>query len=375
MARHIAARGLEGVIAAETALSFIDGRAGRLLYRGYDIGDLAKRGTFLEALFLLWNDALPTRAELARFSAELAGLGALPPAVLGVLRQLPSQAVPMAVLRTAVSVLGDSDPEQDDGSAEGTLRKSTRLVARVPTAVAAFHRIRGGHEPIPPDDSLSYSANFLYMLNGERPGPVAEKALDTSLLLYLEHGLNASTFTCRVIASTLSDLYSAVTGGIGALKGPLHGGANEKAMQMLIEIGEIGRVEDYIDSALAAGRKIMGFGHRVYRTEDPRATHLRRMSEELGRAIGDTRWFELSRAVETTMRDRKGLDCNVDFYCASVYHCLGLPLDLYTPMFAVGRMGGWCAHVMEQLENNRLIRPRAEYTGARDRPYVPMGER
>jgi citrate synthase len=367
--------GLADVIAAETALSHIDGEAGRLWYRGYDIHALAGQGSFAEALFLLWYGELPGRVELAAFEGLLAAERELPGPLQRVLGEVADAGPPMAALRTAVSVLGQLDPEAEDASQEANLRKSARLVAQIPTAVAAIARRASGREPVDPDPGLSHAANFLYMLSGETPGETEAEALDTSLLLYLEHGLNASTFACRVVASTLSDMYSAVTAGLGALKGPLHGGANQRAMAMLLEIGEPGDVEGWIDAALARKQKVMGFGHRVYRTEDPRATHLRRLSAELARSRGDDRWHELARRTEETMRERTGLACNVDFYCATVYHALGLPLDLFTPLFAAGRAGGWAAHVMEQYRDNRLIRPRAAFTGTLDRPYVPIERR
>jgi citrate synthase len=368
-------KGLAGIVAAESALSFIDGQAGRLSYRGFDIHVLATHASFLEAVFLLWYDALPSAPELAAFAGTLAGQRALPVKLGRLLRVLPADSSPMATLRTAVSVAGQLDPEADDNSRDADLRKAGRLLAVMPTVVAAFDRLRRGIEPVEPDPDLDHAANFLYMLHGDRPSETAARALDTSLLLYLEHGLNASTFTARVVASTLSDLHSAVTAAISALKGSLHGGANAKAMEMLLEIGEPDEVDGYVDRALAEKRKLMGFGHRVYRTEDPRATHLRRMSEALSRDAGKDRWFELSRRVEESMLERKGLHCNVDFHCATVYYSLGLPIDLYTPLFAIGRLGGWAAHVMEQHANNRLIRPRAEYTGELDRPWVPMEHR
>lgn len=367
--------GLAGVVAAETALSHIDGEAGRLWYRGYDIHVLAGQGSFAESLYLLWYGDLPGRVELVAFEGLLAAERELPATALDLLRSLPSESPPMSGLRTAVSVLGQLDPEAENPSREASLRKSTRLVARIPTAVAAIERIARGLEPVGPDAGLSHAANFLYMLSGERPAEAEAAALDTSLLLYLEHGLNASTFACRVVASTLSDMHSAVTAGIGALKGSLHGGANARAMEMLLEIGDPGRVDAWIDETLAAKRKVMGFGHRVYRTEDPRATHLRRMSGEVARASGDGRWHELALKVEAAMRERTGIPCNVDFYCATVYRGLGLPLRLFTPLFAIGRVGGWAAHVMEQYADNRLIRPRAAFTGTLDRPYVPIERR
>jgi len=376
MAEMIRAKGLEGVVAAETELSFIDGEAGKLLYRGYDIHDLAERASYVEALYLLWNGRLPDREELEEFRDSLRGDRALDDRMIGILRQLPAETPAMAALRTGISALGAYDPEAEDRSAEATRRKARRLAAKIPTIIAAFQRLREGQEPVDPDPALDHTANFLAMLRGEAPSEVEARALDTSLLLYLEHGLNASTFTCRVIASTLADLHSAITGGVGALKGELHGGANEKAMRMLLEIDEVdGSGEAWVDDALARKKKIMGFGHRVYRTEDPRATHLRRMSEELTASMGDPKWHHLAREVEETMLDRKGINCNVDFYCAVVYYTLGIPLDLYTPLFATGRIGGWSAHVLEQQADNRLIRPRAEYVGDRDLEFVPLEER
>ena len=369
------AKGLAGVAVADTALCYIDGEAGRLFYRGYGIHPLAEKGSFAEALYLLWYGELPTRVELTVFEGLLARERRLPEELVRVLRQFPADATPMSVLRTAVSVLGELDEDAGDNSRAASLRKAGRLVAMLPAAVAAHHRLRRGEAPVPPDQDLGLAADFLRMLTGEAPDDTAAQALDTSLLLYLEHGFNASTFACRVVASTLADMHAALTAGVAALSGPLHGGANEHAMRMLEEIGHIGHVDDFLDRELAAGRKIMGFGHRVYRTEDPRSTHLREMSKRLGETTGDASWYELSRAVESAMRERKGLYCNVDFYCATVYRHLGIPLDLFTPLFALGRTGGWAAHVMEQHEDNRLIRPRANYTGTIDRPYVLLDRR
>ncbi len=369
------AKGLEGVVVSETSLGYIDGQQGRLLYRGFDIHDLAREASFLEALYMLWHDRLPGRSELEEFEGELARRRTLSHGVLGVVRSLPEDANPMTVLQASVAALGAYDEEAGDNSPEAELRKAQRLVARIPTVIAAFDRIRGGEEPVDPDPELGHAANFLYMLRGEKPEPVEAKALDTSLLLYLEHGFNASTFTCRVIASTLADLHSAIVGGIGALKGELHGGANEKAMRMLLEIGSEDKAGAWVDQALEEHRKIMGFGHRVYRAEDPRATHLREMSERLSEELGDPKWHRIARRVEETMLDRKGIHCNVDFYCGIVYYTLGIPLDLDTPLFAAGRAGGWSAHVMEQHADNRIIRPRAEYVGSRDRKFVALDER
>jgi citrate synthase len=281
----------------------------------------------------------------------------------------------MAALRTAVSTEGTLDPDAEDNSPEANLRKSKRLVAQMPTMIAAFHRLRTGAEPIAPDPELGHSANFLYMCDGETPPEKASRALDRTLLLYLDHGFNASTFTCRVIAATLGDMHSAVTGGVGALKGSLHGGANAKAMDMLLDIGEVEDVVPYVERAFEEKQKIMGFGHRVYKTEDPRATHLREMSKTLSEELGDPKWYEISRELEDQLKDRKGLNPNVDFYCATVYYALGLPTDLYTPLFAMGRVGGWSAHVMEQHADNRLIRPRAEYVGTKDREFVAIDQR
>jgi citrate synthase len=369
------AKGLEGVVAAQTSLSFIDGEEGTLLYRGISIHDLAPSTSFTESVYLLWNDRLPTRDELAAFDAELASLRNVSGGTLEVLRSLPPDTTPMAALRTAVSTEGTLDPDAEDSSPEANLRKSKRLVAQMPTMIAAYHRTRAGGEPVAPDPDLDHSANFLYMCDGEAPSDDAARALDRTLLLYLDHGFNASTFTCRVIAATLGDMHSAVTGGVGALKGSLHGGANAKAMDMLLEIGEVENVTPYIERALEEKRKIMGFGHRVYKTEDPRATHLREMSRTLSQELGDPKWYEISRRLEDLLKERKGLNPNVDFYCATVYYALGLPTDLYTPLFAMGRIGGWSAHVMEQHANNRLIRPRAEYTGMKDREFIPIDQR
>ncbi|MGI9037932.1 MAG: citrate/2-methylcitrate synthase [Gemmatimonadota bacterium] len=368
-------KGLAGVTAADTALSYIDGDKGRLMYRGYDIHALAGKGSFAESLYLLWNGELPTEPQLIIFQGMLAKERMLPDALVQVLRHLPDGSPPMAVLRTAISVLGHLDREAEDNSPEADQRKAARIVAMLPVVVAALHRLRRGEDPIEPDHSLSMAADFLRMLTGETPDPTAVEALDVTLLLYLDHGLNASTFACRVVASTLATMHAALTAGVAALSGPLHGGANEQAMRMLEEIGSVDNVDAYLDEALAAKKKIMGFGHRVYRTEDPRATHLRRMAEELGESTGDPQWFERSRAVEQAMWDKKQIYSNVDFYCATVFRSLGIPRDLYTPMFAIGRAGGWAAHVMEQHADNRLIRPRANYTGEMDRPYILIERR
>ena len=368
-------QGLAGVTAADTSLSYIDGEAGRLFYRGYDVHALAGHGSFAESLYLLWYGELPGQTALTVFEGLLAAERRLPPELLSLLGALPEDGSAMAALGTAVSLLGQIDEDAGTSTPEADLGKAGRLVAILPVFVAAMHRVRAGREPIDPDLSLSIPADFLRMLHGEAPSESQAKALDTSFLLYLDHGLNASTFACRVVASTLADLHSALTAGVAALSGPLHGGANEQAMRMIEEIGSIDGVDSYLDEALEEGRKIMGFGHRVYRTEDPRATHLRRLSEELARETGDPGRHDLFRAVEVGMQERKGIACNVDFYCASVYRSLGIPLELFTPLFALARTGGWAAHVMEQHSDNRLIRPRARYTGETERPYVRLEHR
>lgn len=370
-----AGKGLEGVVASQTSLSFIDGLEGVLVYRGYNIHELAPHASFPESVFLLWNGRLPTRPELDAFEAGLAKRRALDPRTLEGLRSLPEDTVPMSALRTGISLEGMHDPDAEDNSAEANRRKAERLLARTPTLIAAIHRIRQGREPLDPDPSLSLSADFVRMANGEAGTDEAVGALDRTLLLYLDHGFNASTFACRVIAATLGDMHSAVTGGVGALKGSLHGGANARAMHTLLEIGSLDNVGPWLERAFAEKRKIMGFGHRVYKTEDPRATHLREMSRVLTNQAGLGEFYEMSRELEEQMISRKGINPNVDFYCATVYYALGIPIDLYTPLFAMGRMGGWTAHVMEQHADNRLIRPRAQYVGEMGLSWVPMDER
>jgi len=368
-------KGLAGVTAADSALSFIDGEEGRLLFRGYDIHALAGQGSFAEALYLLWYGELPTRTALIIFEGLLAQERRMPSQVEAVLRAIPAHVQPMSALCTVVSALGGVDDDAGYNNQEADMRKAGRIVSTIPVAVAARHRLQMGLEPIQPDPNLSLAADFLRMLTGDEHDEISVKALDTSLLLYLDHGLNASTFACRVVASTLADLHAAVSAGVAALSGPLHGGANEQAMRMVDEIGSVDEVDGYLDHGLSNKRKIMGFGHRVYRGEDPRATHLRRMAEELAASAGISDSFELFRAVEIAMLEKKGLHCNVDFYCASVYRSLGIPLALFTPLFAIGRSGGWAAHVMEQHADNRLIRPRARYTGESMRQYIQINQR
>jgi citrate synthase len=370
-----AIEGLEDVVACTSEICFLDGRQGRLLYRGYDIHDLVTHATFEEVVYLLWHGDLPNRSQLEAFSTQLAHERPLPPPVLDLLRAFPHDAAPMDVLRTAVSALALYDPDLEDESREANLRKATRLTARIPTIVAAFHRLRTGQPVVPPDPALNTAQNLLYMLHGQRHDPVEERTMDIALILHADHELNASTFAARVTASTLAGMYDAITSAIGALSGPLHGGANEQVMRMLQRIEQPERVDSYLEEALARRERIMGFGHRVYRTEDPRATHLRRLSRELGERAGEPKWWQMSRRIEELMLQRKGLNANVDFYSASTYFTLGIPIDLFTPIFACSRISGWTAHVMEQYAHNRLIRPRAEYTGPTDRQWVPLDQR
>ena len=365
-------QGLEGVVAARSAICFIDGRQGRMLYRGLDIHDLASYSNFEETAYLLWHGVLPGPGPLAELNEQLLAGRALPGEVLEVLRSIPRDAAPMDALRSAVSFLSAFDPDVTDHSPEANLRKAVRLTAGLASVTAAWHRIVERRDVIDPNPELGHAANFLYMLSGALPDPEHAKAFDVALILHADHELNASTFAARVTAATLSDMHSAVTSAIGTLKGPLHGGANKDVMDMLNEIGEISRAEDYVGEQLAAGVKIPGFGHRVYKTEDPRATHLRRLSEHLGRRAGDLKWYEMSRVIEQAMMDRKGIACNVDFYSGSVYAAMGIPAALFTPVFACSRIAGWTAHLLEQYADNRIIRPVGEYTGPTEARYVPM---
>ena len=377
MATAVASKGLEGIVATTSSICWIDGDAGVLSYRGIDIHELANHSTFEETTYLLWFGRLPNAAQLADFSAHLASARTLNWRIIEFLRSVPTDATPMEVLRTAVSLLSLYDPDEKDCSHEGNIRKSYRLAAQIAMIVAIFDRIRKGKSIIDADKTLSHAANFLWMLNGVKPSATATKALDIALILHADHELNASTFAARVIAATLSDMHSAITGAIGALKGPLHGGANEATMKLLYAIEAAGADPvAYVKDMFARKQKISGFGHRVYHTEDPRATHLRRMSEDLSNSAGDTKWFDMSQKIEAFVKEEKKLNANVDFYSASTYTTLGIDIDLFTPIFAVSRISGWAAHVIEQHDNNRLIRPRAEYTGpAYPEPYIPMNER
>jgi citrate synthase len=357
--------GLEDVVAASSAICYLDGARGVLAYYGYDIHDLARGASFEEVCYLLWHGRLPSRAELGDLQSQLAAARMLPEPVFRLMRQLPPSDG-MDALRTLTAILGHFDPEASDNSPQANYRKAVRLTAQIAALVATHGRLQAGGGPIQPDPALSHAANFLYMLTGTRPGALAVRAFDIALVLHADHELNASTFAARVAAATLTDLHSAIVGAIGTLKGPLHGGANADVMRLLIEIGETAtpeKIDDAIRSRLARKIKIPGFGHRVYRTEDPRATHLRRMSKELGERAGNTRWFEMSQRIEKLVTGEKKLFPNVDFYSASTYYTLGIPIDLFTPIFAVSRISGWTAHCLEQYGNNRLIRPRTDYIG------------
>lgn len=370
------AAGLEDVVANTSEICFVDGHEGRLVYEGYDIHDLVNgNSTFEEVIYLLWHGKLPNRKELDDFTNTIATQRELHPHVVSFLNEIPKDANAMEVLRTAVSFAGLYDPDNGDESMEANIRKATRLVAQLPTIVTSFERISHGLEPIKPDSQLGMAASFFYLLTGEKPDAFTEKAFNIALILHADHELNASTFSARVTAGTLSDIYSAITSAVGTLKGPLHGGANEQVMKMLIEIGDKEKAENWIEQALADKKKIMGFGHRVYRTEDPRATHLRQLSREAGERINQTKWFEISQIIERVVKEKKGLNPNVDFYSASMYYALGLPTHLFTPIFACSRVSGWTAHVLEQYRHNRLIRPRAEYTGPTHLDFVPLDER
>jgi citrate synthase len=369
------AAGLRGVVAASSSIGDVNGEKGELIYQGLNIHDLATKSTFEEVVFLLWNGRLPTRAELDELKKNIAGSYELPEWVREVFKYFPPDAEPMDTLRTAVSALSFFDKESRDLSHEASIRVATRLTARFATIVAAIDRARNGKAPIPPRPDLDIATNFLYMLKGEMPDEFDAHVLDVALILQADHELNASTFTARVVAGTLADMYSCVTAALGALSGPLHGGANTAVMKMLLEIGSVDNVESYLKDALAKKKKIMGWGHAVYRTEDPRATHLRRFSKEIGQRKGDTKWYDMTAKVEEVMKREKSLLPNVDAYSASTYYMMGIPLDLYTPIFAISRISGWTAHILEQYADNKLIRPRAEYIGPRNVPYVLIDER
>src|SRR5580692_8478945 len=376
MSTAVASKGLEGIVAANSGICWIDGDAGVLAYRGIDIHELADKSNFEETTYLLWHGKLPTASELEAFKKKLSDARQVHPEILKLLKEFPKTATPMEVLRTAVSALSFYDKDEKAVDHDSTVRKSFDLTSQIAILVAAFDRIRKGKPVVEADKSLSHAGNFLWMLNGEKPSETATRAFDVALILHADHELNASTFAARVIAATLSDMHSAITGAIGALKGPLHGGANEAVMHLLYAVEKSGEDPvEYVRGMLDRKEKISGFGHRVYTTEDPRATHLRRMSEELGRDA-NPKWYEMSRKIELFVKDQKKLNANVDFYSASTYTTLGIDIDLFTPIFAVSRIAGWCAHVIEQHDDNRLIRPRAEYTGpAYPAPYTPIEKR
>ena len=370
--------GLEDVVAASSAICYLDGDRGVLAYYGYDIHDLARGTSFEEVCYLLWHGRLPNRAELGDLQSQLAAARPLSESMLRLMKQLPPSDG-MDMLRTLTSALGQFDSEAGDNSAAANYRKAVRLTAQLSTLVATYGRMQAGGGPIAPDPALGHAANFLYMLTGKRPDALSTRAFDVALVLHADHELNASTFAARVAAATLTDMYSAIVAAIGTLKGPLHGGANADVMRLLIEIGPEAtpeRVDDAIRGKLAKKVKIPGFGHRVYTTEDPRATHLRRMSKELGERAGNTRWFEMSQRIEALVKGEKKLNPNVDFYSASTYYTLGIPIDLFTPIFAVSRVSGWTAHCLEQYANNRLIRPRTDYIGpSYPQQVLPLDQR
>jgi citrate synthase len=372
----VAKEGLEGFVVADSKICAIDGERGRIQYRGIDIGELAQRSTYEETAYLLWFGELPTSDQLEAFRARLAAERELDESIWFTLTSLPGIPQPMEALRTLVSALSCCDPDNGDNAWEANLSKAIRLTAKMPTIVAYYHRHLCGEGRIAPDPGLSHAGNLLYMLRGEPPTVLEERAMDTAMILMADHELNASTFAARVTASTLSDMYSAVTSAIGALKGPLHGAANRQAMEMLLEIGDVSNVEPYISAALAAKKRIMGFGHRVYkRTVDPRVIHLREMLHEVCIRSGNCHFYHLPVVVAATVKEKKGLYPNVDFFAAPLLYALGIPVDLFTPVFATSRVVGWAAHVMEQHKSNRLLRPLSQYVGAWDRPYVPIERR
>ena len=367
--------GLEDVVAASSTICDVNGSEGRLIYQGYDIHDLAEHSTFEEVVYLLWFGRLPTKTEFETISKELSINRSLPAELVAMMKSFPKAASPMEVLRTAVSMLSMWDPDAQNDGRESNIRKATRLTAQIPTIIAYWDNIRNGREPRAPKTDCNLASNFLYLLKGTMPDAVSSKSLDVALILHADHELNASTFAARVAAATLTDIHSAIVAAIGTLKGPLHGGANQEVIKMLLKIGDLPNVEPFIKRMFEEHKKVMGFGHRVYKTEDPRATHLRKMSEELGKRAGETKWYLMSSQIEEMVFADKGLYANVDFYSASVYYMLGIPTDLFTPVFAFSRMSGWAAHVLEQYANNRLIRPRAEYTGPTNLKYIALDKR
>lgn len=370
-----ATAGLRGVVAAQSSIGDVDGINGVLIYQGYDIHDLAEHSSFEEVVYLLWHGRLPNSAELDELKAELRSNYGVPAEVIEMLKTFPKDADPMDVLRTAVSSLDFYDKNGHGTDRANATAAATKLTGQIGTIAAAWDRIRNGKDVVAPDTSLSIAENFLYMLRGEKADADEAHMFDVCLILHADHELNASTFTTRVVSGTLAGMYGAVTAGIAALAGPLHGGANTNVMKMLIEIGDLDKVDGWLDNALEQKRKIMGIGHAVYKTEDPRATWLRKYSKIMAEKKGESKWFEMSQRIEKLMHEKKGMFPNVDFYSASTYYLMGIPLDLYTPIFAVSRISGWTGHILEQYGDNKLIRPRAEYVGPRGLKYVPIAER
>ncbi len=368
-------KGLKGVIAADSAVCHIDGQEGVLIYRGFNIHELAERSTFEEVCYLLLKGELPSRQELTAFERELAQYRQLPREVTAFLKSLPRDAVPMSALRSAVSVAGHYDPQAEATDPDSQFRTALRLIGMMSTVVAAIHRLRRGEEPLEPKTDLGHAANFMYLLNGKVPSADEAKAMDLILILHAEHGFNASTFAARVISATLSDWYSVIAGAIGALKGPLHGGANTEVIRSLMEIGEVKNVSAYVESVKARKGKFMGFGHAVYQVEDPRTRHLKELSRRLGIEKGEPKWYDISAELEGQVKEAIQKNCNVDFYSASLQHYMGIPGELFTCIFAASRIAGWCAHVLEQWHDNKIIRPSSNYVGPEERTYVPVAER
>jgi citrate synthase len=370
-----AGAGLRGVVAAQTTMSSVNGEEGILIYQGYNIHDLAENSTFEETIYLLWNGHLPKQNELDQLKQELRANYEVRDDIIEMMKTFPKSSSPMDVLRTATSALSFYDTDGKDATVESGKKAAIRLTAQFPTIIAAWERIRNGNDVVAPDKDLDIAENFLYMMRGEKPSKEEARMLDICLILHADHGFNASTFTTRVISGTKADMYGAITGGIAALAGPLHGGANTEVMKALKEIGSVDNVESWLENKLANKEKVMGVGHAVYKTEDPRATWLRKFSEQMGNETGETKWFAISKKLEDLMKEKKGLNPNVDFYSASTYYLMGIPLDLYTPIFAISRISGWTGHVLEQYANNKLIRPRAEFVGDKDKKYVAMEDR
>ncbi|HVF31019.1 MAG TPA: citrate synthase [Pyrinomonadaceae bacterium] len=370
-----ATAGLRGVVAAQSAIGDVNGEQGILIYQGYDIHDLAEHSTFEEVVFLLWNGRLPNQAELDELTSQIRANYKVPGEIIAGMKYMPKDADPMDVLRTCVSALDFYDKDGHGTDAENAHKSAVKITGQIGTLVAAWDRIRNGKDPVTPDASLGIAENFLYMLRGEKADADEVRIFDIALILHADHELNASTFTTRVVAGTLADMYGAVTAGIAALAGPLHGGANTAVMKSLLEIDDPSKVDAWVEDALAQKKKIMGIGHAVYKTEDPRATWLRKFSKQMADKKGETKWYEMSQRIEKLMNEKKGMYPNVDFYSASTYYLMGIPLDLFTPIFAVSRISGWTGHILEQYANNKLIRPRAEYIGKRDQKYMPIGDR